>query len=118
MSSGSEQRQRQAALRVRLTEGEQAQLAAAAERAGLTLAGYARSVLLAAPPLRQSRRPPVERAELSRLLAQLGKIGSNVNQLARAANTAAEVAEADLRAAAADLAILRTAIMAALGREP
>ena len=76
MASGSEQRQRTAHLMVRLTPAERGALDAAAERAGLSLAGYARATLLTAPPVRQARRPPVERAELVRLLAQLGKIGS------------------------------------------
>ncbi|MBF0562025.1 MAG: plasmid mobilization relaxosome protein MobC, partial [Alphaproteobacteria bacterium] len=77
MASGSETRQRQNSLRVRLTDAERTALDGAAERAGLSLASYARQVLLAAPPPRQARRPPVEKAELGRLVAQIGKIGSN-----------------------------------------
>jgi hypothetical protein len=116
MSSGSETRQRNILLRIRLTADERATLAAAAERAGLTHAGYARSLLLSAPPVRQARKPPVERAELAKLLAQIGKIGSNLNQLARAANSGEAAAAADVREAAKDVATMRAAIMAALGR--
>jgi hypothetical protein len=86
--------------------------------AGLSLAGYARSHLLAAPPVRQARRPPVERAELARLLAELGKIGSNVNQIARALNGGGDAVPSDLAGAQADIAAIRAAIMLALGRAP
>lgn len=118
MASGSEQRQRQDALRIRLTEAERATVSEAAERAGLSLAGYARAVLLAAEPLRQSRRPPATKAELAVILGQLGKIGSNVNQLARASNSETVIAAGELAAASAAILEIRDAIMAALGREP
>jgi hypothetical protein len=116
MTSGSETRQRQKSLRVRLTDAERAALDTASERAELSLAGYARQVLLAAPPPRQSRRPPVEKAELARLLAHIGKVGSNLNQLAHTGNTGAAVDGAALAAELAELATLRKAIRAALGR--
>nr|WP_010890038.1 plasmid mobilization relaxosome protein MobC [Acidithiobacillus ferrooxidans]CAA65682.1 unnamed protein product [Acidithiobacillus ferrooxidans] len=118
MASGSETRQRQAALRIRLTAAEHATITAASERAGLSLAGYARSQLLSAPPVRQARRPPVERAELARLLAELGKIGSNVNQIAHALNGGGDAVPSDLASVQADIAAIRAAIMLALGREP
>jgi Bacterial mobilisation protein (MobC) len=119
MANGSEKRQRQQVLGIRLTADEHAALTAASERAGLALAGYARSQLLSAPPLRQARRPPVERAELARLLGELGKVGSNVNQMARALNGGgAAPVPADLAAMQADIAEIRAAIMLALGRAP
>ena len=61
---------------VRLSADERATLEAAAEAAGLTLSGYIRRVLLAAPALRKARRPPVEKTDLARILAHLGKMGS------------------------------------------
>jgi len=117
MAGKSEKRQRDALLQVRLTAAERATLDAAAERAGLSLAGYARSTLLSAPPVRQARRPPVERAELARLLAQLGKIGSNVNQIARVLNSDGDTPP-ELAGVPEDIAIMRAAIMAALGWQP
>jgi hypothetical protein len=116
--SGSETRQRQSALRIRLNEAEHAAVVESAERAGLTLAGYARAVLLATAPLRQSRRPPANKAELAVILGQLGKIGSNVNQLARAANARLPILDDDLSAALAVLVEMRAALMTALGRAP
>jgi hypothetical protein len=116
MTSGSENRQRQKSLRVRLTDAERAALDDAAERAGLSLASYARQVLLAAPPPRQSRRPPVEKAEMARLLAHIGKVGSNLNQLAHLGNTGAAVDGTALAAGLLELATVSAAIRAALGR--
>jgi hypothetical protein len=118
MASGSERRQRTAHLMVRLTPAERAAIAAAAAGAGLSLAGYARAILLAAPPLRQSRRPPVERIELVRLLGAIGMLGSNVNQIARVLNANGSVDAPAFAEASADIAIMRAAIMKALGRAP
>jgi hypothetical protein len=118
MASGSEQRQRTAHLMVRLTPAERATLDAAADRAGLSLAGYARSTLLAAKPVRQARRPPVERAALARLLGAVGKLGANVNQIARVLNAGGSIDPPAFAGATADIAVVRAAIMAALGREP
>ncbi|MEY2853172.1 MAG: hypothetical protein RL030_304 [Pseudomonadota bacterium] len=117
MTSGSETRRRQKGLRVRLTEAERAALDVAAEQAGLSRASYARQVLLAVPPPRQARRPPVERVELARLLAHIGKVGSNLNQLAHLGNAGAAVDGAALAAELAELATVRQAIRAALGRD-
>ena len=118
MASGSEQRQRQEALRIRLTPAEHATIEAAADRAGLSLAGYARSVLLAAEPPRQSRRPPANKAELAVILGQLGKIGSNVNQIARVLNSGGDLDPPELATALAEIDAMHAAIMAALGRVP
>lgn len=116
--AGSNKRQRGRMLSIRLTDAEAEQLEAAANRAGLSLGGYARQTLLDAPPPRASRRPPIERAELARLLAHVGKLGSNINQLTKYGNMGRLVDDPALAAAAADIAELRAAIMAALGRDP
>lgn len=120
MGRGSERRQRGRRITIRLTDAERAALDSAAERAGLSLGSHIRKVLLDAPLPRQARRPPIERTELARLLGQLGKIGSNINQLAREVNS--EGAEAfdriDFGQAQDDLAAMRAALMEALGRSP
>lgn len=111
--SGSETRQRSSApARMRLTVEERAQLEAAAERSGTTVGAFMRHQCLGTAGPRAVRRPPVERAALSQLLGQLGKCGSNLNQIARALNAGGDtpddlaLALADIRAAA--LAISRT----------
>jgi len=118
MSHGSEKRVRNRHLTVRLSDDERAAVDAAAERAGLMPGSYARQALLGGPAPRQVRRPPVERKELARLLGELGKIGGNLNQLAKAANTGVLVYTGEIDAALHGLAEARDAILKALGRAP
>jgi hypothetical protein len=118
MTSGSEKRIRDRILTVRLSAEERAAIDDAADRAGLVVGSYARQAMLGAPAPRQVRRPPVERRELARLLAQLGHIGGNLNQLAKAANTGVLVYGGDIDAALSGLDEVRAAILAALGRAP
>ena len=118
MTHGSEKRARTSHLTIRLTPAERAAIDAAAERAGLTCGSYARQTVLDAPPPRQVRRPPVERAELVRMLSALGHIGGNLNQLAHAANTGAETDRGTLLAVLQSLVDVRDAILKALGRLP
>ncbi|MGO8868135.1 MAG: plasmid mobilization protein [Alphaproteobacteria bacterium] len=116
MSHGSEKRARTKHLTIRLTPEERAAIDQAADRAGLTPGSYARQAVLGAPAPRQVRKPPVERQELARLLGELGRVGNNLNQLARAANTGNGV---DGVAHAEALGGLKTAchaILVALGR--
>jgi hypothetical protein len=47
---------------------------------------YLRATALGTPGPRAVRRPSVERRELGRILGHLGKVGSNINQLAHAYN--------------------------------
>ncbi len=114
--SGTEKRQRTRLKAIRLTPDELAAIETAAERAGMTVGAYMRSVVLAAPVPRQSRRPPVERRALAQLLGQIGKLGSNINQLAKYGNLGRLIEDRHLAEAAADIAALRTAVMDALGR--
>jgi len=85
--SGSETRQRSHLVQVRCTVEEHAQFQAAAERAGLSVGAYLRHQGIGATGPRAARRPPIERTLLAQLLGELGKCGSNVNQIARTLNT-------------------------------
>lgn len=89
--SGSETRKRLVAIRVRLTPEEKAEVEEASRRFGLTPASYAREQMLNRKALRSVRRPSIERELLAKTLAQLGKVGSNMNQIARAANIGKEI---------------------------
>ena len=65
------------------------------------------------------KRASVERVELARMLGELGKLGSNVNQIAKAFNsTGAVPTPPELTVMQADIAAMRSAVMAALGCEP
>lgn len=118
MTSGSEKRVRSRHVTIRLSVTEREALDDAADRVGLTPGSYARNMLFGAASPRQVRRPPVERRELARLLGELGKIGSNVNQLARASNSGTPIDGAEIEFALEGLAALRGEIMRALGRTP
>ena len=115
MSSGSETRQRRQLLPVRCTPEELAELRTAKEAGGFdTMAEFVR-----ARCLRASRAPKVSRAErqeFARLLAEAGKIGSNINQMARVANQHGELpAAAMLETIWQEVSRIRSALMKALG---
>ncbi len=109
---------RPAPLTVRLSPAERADLASRAERAGLSVGGYFRAAVLASPLPRSSRRPPADATELARLLAAVGKIGSNVNQLAYVANTGGWPDSRAIAEAATDIRWMRDTLMLALGVKP
>lgn len=117
MSQGSENRARSTHITIRLTPEERSAIDNAAERAGLKSGSYARQILLGAPAPRQVRRPPIERRELARLLGQLGAVGNNINQIARAVNSGDELDDDEFAAAMVDLRAMRDAVMEALGRD-
>ena len=121
MTSGSETRKRRNRLTVRFTDQELDRLAEIADRAGITLSSYARKTLVDSDVPRAARRPPVEKALLAKTLGELGKIGSKVNQIARALHSSGQLPNvpgvgADLHRIAIDLTLMRNAILAALGR--
>lgn len=70
---------------IRLTEAEEITLIGLASDSGLSLSDLIRKVALGSKPRIQMANP--ERAALIKGLAELGKIGSNVNQIAKALNT-------------------------------
>ena len=85
MSSGSETRRRPLFVRARCDADESAEFAQSARDAGFANV----SELIRARCLRKTRAPKMplqDRRELAAVLGQLGKWGSNLNQLARQAN--------------------------------
>jgi hypothetical protein len=71
---------------IRCTAKDRSRIDETAMQSGLSMGAYLRALALGSPGPRAVRRPPVERKELARLLGQLGKVGSNLNQLAHAFN--------------------------------
>lgn len=117
--SGSEKRQRQHSLTVRFNATEHAAVVSQAEAVGLTAASFARTQLLDVPAPRGSRRPPVERAQVAQLLGQIGKVGSNINQIARTLNAGmGSPSQRDLAEAMGAVLDMRDACLKALGRQP
>jgi hypothetical protein len=107
---------RTSALRVRLTGDEHRVISAVAAGAGLGICSYARMVVVRAAGLKASkppRRKPGEDAKvLARFLGELGKIGSNINQLAHDHNQGFDVDPAILGQVRDELKNLREALLA------
>ena len=114
--SGSEHRARGGIVAFRVSESERAELAQAAERAGLTLGSYIRQRVLSAPQTRAIRRPPVEQKLLAQLLGQLGRVGGNIHQIVKHMNFGAGVMHDELRSALASFEAAAASIMEAMGR--
>lgn len=104
---------------IHMTPEERVALRAAAEAAGLGPSSYARRVVMRSLGLEPKvrRRPSEMAAAIGRMLGTLGRIGSNLNQLARAANRGVQVPAASVDVAQAELAQLTAAVMA-LRQEP
>lgn len=103
---------------VRCTAEERAAIKAVADKAGLSVGALLRAAALGDAGPRAVRRPPIERKELARLLGHLGKVGSNLNQLAHAFNSRGRVPGlAELNDIRSYVRQMRDALMAALGRD-
>ena len=102
---------------VRCTVQNHTAIKEGAAKAGLSIGAYLRALAVGSPGPRSVRRPPVERTELARLLGQLGKLGSNVNQLAHGFNRNGRLpGYAQLIAIRQEVAQMRAALLKALGR--
>jgi hypothetical protein len=117
MASGSEKRQRNKRSTPRFTEEEFNRIAAKADNAGLGFAAYLRAAALdgdAGP--RAQRRPPADHKALREILGHVGRIGNNVNQIARALNAGDAAKLPDLQEALQAYLDIRNAIFEALGK--
>lgn len=85
--------------------------------AGLSVGAFLRALALGSAGARARKRPSEEREALARILGEIGKLGSNVNQIARWCNTdrtAPQLREVEL--IRGDIAAIRAALMGALDR--
>jgi Bacterial mobilisation protein (MobC) len=111
-------RQRTEQIVTRWTPQERAELEARSARAGLTATAYLRQQALGGAGPRARRRPPVDADALLMLEGQLGRIGNNLNQLARAANAGGWPSAFAIEDATQALMATCDAIVAALGKGP
>jgi len=113
---------RTSALRIRLTGDEHRDISAVAAAEGLGICSYARMVVVRAAGRKASkppRRKPGEDAKvLARFLGQLGKIGSNINQLAHDHHTGFDVDPAILREVLDELKNVREALLTFASERP
>jgi hypothetical protein len=103
-------------IHLRCTDHERTAIKAVAEEAGFSVGALLRLLALGDAGPRAVRRPPVERAELARILGALGKIGNNVNQIAKAIHTTRNLPSwSELAEIRADIAGMRAALLKGLG---
>ena len=114
--SGSEKRQRTGIITMRINPEEAATIRRIAQTRDQSVSALRRSALLHSRP-RASR---IEVQAVARLLGQLGKIGSNINQIAFHLNAGrpGDRVEGSLEEALRDLSELRLVCLQALGKEP
>jgi hypothetical protein len=118
MASGSDKRQRNRLGSFRLSDDEFNRIAAKADRSGLTFGAYMRAAALdgdAGP--RAQRRPPADHRALREILGHVGRIGNNLNQIARSLNSGDAVNIPELREALGAYLKIRNAILDALGKK-
>lgn len=117
-----EKKKRDAPLSLRLSRDERARLER--DAAGMSLGAYIKWRLFdpdRPPPRPRGKAPVRDHILLSQLMALLGqsRLSSNVNQLAKAANSGSlpvtPETESDLRHACRDIAEIRRMLMRALG---
>lgn len=97
-------------LQIRVTDKEREQVRVVSSRAGMSSSAYMRYAfrIITRDP---STPTPVDLArKLHDLRAEVGKVGSNINQIAHAANAGVDAPKASLSAALVDLGRLRDAI--------
>jgi hypothetical protein len=118
MGSGSNKRQRGETVTVRLSKDERAALDDLASKSGMAAGAFMRAAAFGDSGPRAQRRAPADQQMLRQILGHLGKVGSNVNQIARQLNAGEQAAVPELREALGAYLELRDAIFRALNMDP
>lgn len=111
-------RQRDLLMAFRCLAHERTAIRANADKAGLAVGAFLRAAALGSPGPRAKRRPPADHQVLRQLLGHLGRIGNNINQIARRLNAGAQADIPELREALTAYLEIRNGIFSALGMEP
>ncbi|MGH9440932.1 MAG: plasmid mobilization protein [Thermoanaerobaculia bacterium] len=118
MASGSDKRQRNRRGYIRCNDDEFNRIAAKADNAGLGFGAFMRAAALGSPGPRAQRRPPADHKALRQILGQVGRVGNNINQIARALNVGDEPTLPEVQEALRACREIRNAILVALGKNP
>jgi len=118
MTSGSDKRQRGETVTVRLTKDERAALETLSSRSGMAAGAFMRAAAFGDAGPRARRRPTADHRTLRQLLGECGRIGNNINQIARRLNQGETVSLPEIKEALAAYRLIRDAIFTALGMKP
>ena len=108
-------RQRQHVEQFRTDDAEHAQLVAKSRAAGLSVGAYVRACALGDAGPRARRRATIDRELLAINNAALNRVGSNLNQIAKALNQGDGIDPFELRTTITELLAVLTANRRALG---
>ena len=114
MASGSNKRQRDKTVTVRLTKDEHDALEALSSRSGLAAGAFMRAATFGDSGPRAQRRPPADHVALRQILGHCARIGNNLNQIARRLNEGGQANIRELKEALAAYLQIRDAILTAL----
>ena len=88
-------------------------------RSGLAMNAFiTQAIFENAPVTHQSRRPPIEKADLARILNHAAQIRQQLDDIASLDDGDDNASDALIAAATEELAIIRAAILKAMGRQP
>jgi hypothetical protein len=111
----SQTRQRNFQIKTPCLRDEFNAIAAKADNAGMTRAAWSRNVMLGAAGPRAQRRPHPDKKLLIQILGQIGRVGGNINQIARNLNEGGQPQIPELKQAIKAYMDIRNAIYEALG---
>lgn len=114
MASGTDKRQRGKTVTVRLTDDEHGALESLSSRSGMALGAFMRAAAFGDSGPRAQRRPPADHQALRQILGHCGRIGNNLNQIAKHLNAGGQLDHDELRQALKAYLDIRAAILAAL----
>jgi hypothetical protein len=101
---------------LRISAVDRVELDKRAKADGLTAGAYLRKLALGTAGARHKRRATVKNEAVATLLFQIGKIGTNVNQMSKWSNTQKLMPDfAALKAMQRDLSLMRDQLTEALG---
>ncbi len=115
--AGSDKRQRGKIIASRCLDEEFTAIAAKADKAGLAVGAFMRAAALGDTGPRAQRRPPIDHKALRQYLGQFGRLGNNINQIARALNSGEKAKLPELQQLLRACLNIVNAINAALGRK-
>ena len=113
--SGSEKRQRESIIGVRVFDHERATIEAHAAAADLCASSFLRVLGTGEQRRFERRRPNPDMREVGRLLAECGRIGGNVHQVVKRMNLGDIPRSAEMDAAGKEARALFAAALKALG---